>query len=105
MREQPPLEEPFSLDEPSLAPGGVREASAQMEARSDEVKTPSFISKLFPPPPTLIKDSLSRYKTAEAIDEGVNLSKEEKLEDMFFEPPPPLDDLDSEDKQEPPFED
>ena len=26
---------------------------------------PSFISKLFPPPPTLIKETLSRYKTTE----------------------------------------
>ncbi len=31
----------------------------------EEVKAPSFISKLFPPPPTLIKDNLSRYKPAE----------------------------------------
>lgn len=29
-------------------------------------KAPSFISKLFPPPPTLIKESLSRYKPSEA---------------------------------------
>ncbi len=35
------------------------------EAMSEEPKAPSYISKLFPPPPTLIKDSLSRYKPAE----------------------------------------
>jgi hypothetical protein len=28
-------------------------------------KAPSFISKLFPPPPTLIKETLSRYKPSE----------------------------------------
>lgn len=34
-----------------------------------EEKAPSFISKLFPPPPTLIKESLSRYKPAESPEE------------------------------------
>lgn len=33
------------------------------------VKPPSFISKLFPPPPTLIKETLGRYKTAEQLEE------------------------------------
>ncbi|MBI3508071.1 MAG: hypothetical protein HY069_00300 [Chlamydiia bacterium] len=32
---------------------------------TEEPKAPSFISKLFPPPPTLIKETLSRYKTTE----------------------------------------
>lgn len=94
MREQPPLDEPFSHEEPTHG----REAPAQMEVRSEETKAPSFISKLFPPPPTLIKDSLSRYKTAEAVEGEVNLPKEEKLEDMFFEPPLSTDESDSEDK-------
>jgi hypothetical protein len=31
----------------------------------EEQKAPSFISKLFPPPPTLIKETLSRYKPVE----------------------------------------
>ena len=34
-----------------------------------ETKAPSFISKLFPPPQTLIKDTIGRYKTMDA--EGV----------------------------------
>lgn len=101
MRENLPLQEPFS-EEPSNAP---REAAPQMEGHSEEHKAPSFISKLFPPPPTLIKDSLSRYKTAEPVEEEVIFQKEEKLEDMFFEPPQPMEKTESEEEQEPPFED
>jgi hypothetical protein len=47
-----------------------REPIASREASQDAPKAPSFISKLFPPPPTLIKDNLSRYKTAEPTQEG-----------------------------------
>jgi len=35
------------------------------EKNVEEAAAPSFISKLFPPPPTLIKETLSRYKTSE----------------------------------------
>jgi hypothetical protein len=35
-----------------------------------EVKAPSFISKLFPPPPTLIKETLTRYKPVEEVTES-----------------------------------
>jgi hypothetical protein len=35
------------------------------EKNVEEAVAPSFISKLFPPPPTLIKETLSRYKTSE----------------------------------------
>ncbi len=37
---------------------------------SEEAKAPSFISKLFPPPPTLIKETLGRYKHPESAEEG-----------------------------------
>lgn len=53
---------------------------------------PSFISKLFPPPPTLIKETLSRYKTTESIEAEVfpdpveDLPKE-SLDESLFEPP------------------
>lgn len=40
----------------------------QPEAGPEE-KAPSFISKLFPPPSTLIKETLTRYKPAENEDE------------------------------------
>ncbi|MBI5272462.1 MAG: hypothetical protein HY861_00585 [Chlamydiia bacterium] len=36
----------------------------------EPVKAPSFISKLFPPPPTLIKETLSRYKQLEGTEGG-----------------------------------
>jgi hypothetical protein len=44
------------------APEGAVEKGAEEVA-------PSFISKLFPPPPTLIKETLSRYKTEEVPSE------------------------------------
>lgn len=53
----------------------------------EPVKAPSFISKLFPPPQTLIKETLSRYKPAEepkpSTDEGMfdHPSSKEDLED------------------------
>ena len=70
--------EPFRESEP---PREFREddhRSSEEEPRASsepEEKNPSFISKLFPPPPTLIKESLSRYKPAEV--EG-DISIEEK---------------------------
>jgi len=48
-------------------------------------KAPSFISKLFPPPTTLIKDSLSRYKPSESA-EGT-FPAPEKSEETIFEHP------------------
>lgn len=44
----------------------VQEASA-----AEPQQAPSFISKLFPPPPTLIKETLSRSKKAEAIEQDI----------------------------------
>jgi hypothetical protein len=57
---------------------------------------PSFISKLFPPPPTLIKETLSRYKTTESIEAEIfpapaeDLQKE-SLDESLFEHPSPSD--------------
>ncbi len=103
MREQPPLEERFPKPGPSEPQGAPNEPPAHIEARPEEHKSPSFISKLFPPPPTLIKDSLSRYKTAEPIEEE-GLQKEEKLDDLFFEPPLSPEKTDFKEEEEPPFE-
>lgn len=56
-----------------------------------EEKAPSFISKLFPPPSTLIKESLTRYKPAE--NEGEVPFKEKpsneksSFEETLFEHP------------------
>lgn len=64
--------------EPVTSEGGVEEA-------------PSFISKLFPPPPTLIKESLSKYKPAETeeMEESITEEPQEKKEDeeTIFEHP------------------
>jgi hypothetical protein len=49
------------------------------------VKPPSFISKLFPPPPTLIKETLGRYKTAGQLEEGRN---KPPVEDPSLDLPP-----------------
>lgn len=59
-REQQPREQQAPSEE-NFAP--VEEASPRENENTEEVKAPSFISKLFPPPPTLIKDSIGRYKT------------------------------------------
>ncbi len=52
-------------------PGAPIEGVEQMEGSSsvEEPKAPSFISKLFPPPPTLIKETLGRYKMNEPVEE------------------------------------
>lgn len=46
-----------------------------------EPKAPSFISKLFPPPPTLIKETLGRYKPTEPIEGPSDEAKEESSSD------------------------
>lgn len=53
-----------------------------MERREDVA--PSFISKLFPPPPTLIKETLSRYKTSE---EGITVEERASFQEGIFEHP------------------
>ena len=45
--------------------------SNEVEPAREEPPAPSFISKLFPPPPTLIKDTISRYKTAEIVEQEI----------------------------------
>ncbi len=53
-------------------------------------KAPSFISKLFPPPPTLIKETLSRYKQVEPV-EDISIEEKESFEETIFEHPTPSD--------------
>ncbi|HSX25805.1 MAG TPA: hypothetical protein VLE89_02210 [Chlamydiales bacterium] len=85
-------QEPYSQDSQERSPDRSFEESPLDDSpvRSSEeepvVKAPSFISKLFPPPPTLIKDNLSRYKTAESPD-GETFFKEGKttFEETAFE--------------------
>lgn len=104
MREmrEPPLQE-TSLVEKEGSEQIHAVTPASMQPAGEESKAPSFISKLFPPPPTLIKDSLSRYKTAEAEESEISLPKEEKYEEDFFEEKPPFDN-ESKEEEEPPFD-
>jgi hypothetical protein len=87
-----PQEEVF-MEEPSLA---------QESSMEEQKSPPPFISKLFPPPPTLIKETLSRYKSADPCEEDVfpvvheeRNSFEEKVEredlDMDVDTSFPLD--------------
>lgn len=66
------------------------EASAKPAAEGKE-KAPSFISKLFPPPQTLIKESLSRYKPAESEVEEVPLQEKPPIDETIFEHPTPIE--------------
>jgi hypothetical protein len=66
-------------EEPSATSEGI--------GKGEESAAPSFISKLFPPPPTLIKETLGRYKAMEKkviVDEKASFP--EDLESPFVEP-------------------
>jgi hypothetical protein len=64
----------------------VNEGLPQEAQTNEEAKAPSVISKLFPPPPTLIKETLSRYKSAEfAADEGFVEETTTSFEESIFE--------------------
>jgi hypothetical protein len=61
-----PREESSSVETSSEV---EHEVSSQVEAPKE--KAPSFISKLFPPPTTLIKETLSRYKSVDPASEDL----------------------------------
>lgn len=62
------------------------------------VKPPSFISKLFPPPSTLIKETIGRYKLPEApLQEDISMSLEKETREEIIETEFP--NLPSEEKQ------
>ncbi len=94
----------------NLPPMESREdLSSPEESMPEEVKAaaPSFISKLFPPPPTLIKETLSRYKPAEAPEQDLFKEKvEEKTSFEVFEHEESIPtDKKSEDEDDTHFED
>ncbi len=64
----------------------------------EELKAPSFISKLFPPPSTLIKETLGRYKTTESVEEEAftESNDEEAEESDDFDQMKPTDDENNE---------
>ncbi len=78
MRDRPlPIDEPnTSYEESPLDQPPVVE---------EERKAPSFISKLFPPPSTLIRDTLSRYKPAESAEESSAREEKVTFEETVFE--------------------
>lgn len=72
-------------NEPELAAQTVDKESVEV--------APSFISKLFPPPPVLIKETLSRYKI---VEEEVPPQKQEFPEEMLGEPDEEIPGMDEE---------
>ncbi len=99
-RRGPRPESPMRETPPPMEERSFSEEPPPTESHGEEPKAPSYISKLFPPPPTLIKDSLSRYRTAETEESEMFTPKEEKYEDVLFEPPLP----ESDDEETPPEE-
>lgn len=95
--------EPSSGEDLSLS---TVEAVPNAEGRVEDQKAPSFISKLFPPPPTLIKETLSRYKPAEPlVEEETFPSPEENFAEDIFDAPNPLEEkVDISDNETPPEE-
>ena len=81
------------------------------EPMAEEYKAaPSFISKLFPPPPTLIKDTISRYKTVEpsgeedifpsSSEEPVACEEKTTFEESAYDHPVPPEKSGDEDSEE-----
>jgi len=66
-----PPSQPVSYVNPETSQVAPTEGAELTEglSSSEEPKAPSFISKLFPPPPTLIKETLGRYKVTETSEE------------------------------------
>ena len=58
-------------DTPTPGTEGSEDAPQTENQDAEEVKAPSFISKLFPPPTTLIKETLGKYKTDDPAPEDL----------------------------------
>jgi hypothetical protein len=93
MRHDAPLSEERPQQATSPTTEGVEKSAVEPAV------APSFISKLFPPPPTLIKETLHRYKTSE---EGIIIDEKPSSPDEI-EPPIPEPKPKSEDETK--FED
>lgn len=92
-----------STDESSVSPVEGAELT-EGPSSIEEPKAPSFISKLFPPPPTLIKETLGRYKMAESPeDESFKHSVKEEEQDFSSEES--ADDFPDLESEEKPFSD
>ena len=78
-RDRMPMNDsPMQNDEASEEPA-TQDAPVSQAAEEPTKAPPSFMSKLFPPPPTLIKESLGRYKNLETpkVEEVVQETEEE----------------------------
>ena len=89
-QEGAPAESFSRREEPEAASVEASEEKSSLVEAPKE-KAPSFISKLFPPPTTLIKDTLSRYKSIGPVEEehlsrsdqdSVSLEENGSLEDV-----------------------
>ena len=85
--EQYPQEVRERAPEELLPVSETSEPVTQEMIAEEPPKAPSYISKLFPPPPTLIKETLSRYKPAEPVQEEGDafVKEEETFEEEIFE--------------------
>lgn len=92
MQEAPREEENYQPPEDHQLP--PESAGPQASSSGGEEKAPSYISKLFPPPPTLIKESLSRYKPAEGAE-----GEKPSFDETMFEHPTSQD-SDEDDNEE-----
>lgn len=66
-RHEPSHEARSKQEEPAMEGREMDEG----EPLREEPQAPSFISKLFPPPSKLIKETLSQHKTSEVVDQDI----------------------------------
>jgi hypothetical protein len=96
-RSQPEMREQHQSSSDTAPIEGIE--LSEGPALQEEPKAPSFISKLFPPPSTLIKETIGRYKTTESIEEEVFPSTEEKpIDESLFDKHTPEEDLPQDDE-------
>ena len=93
MREGPEGQRPEAPRHEASSEAGPTEAVD----KPHEEAPPSFISKLFPPPPTLIKETLSRLKMNEEKSE---VEEKPSLHEDIFEHPAPSSDEEEPDSRE-----
>lgn len=99
-RKDKPEESDFDSEEDALR----EEVAPKVKQREFQEPPGGFISKLFPPPATLIHESLAKYKSEDPAKEDIlPLSEEVKVEEEAFlesliQPPalPPKDEIEEE---------
>lgn len=77
--------EPYSPANDAHTPrNDIQDSEAPEKEQTEEPKekAPSFISKLFPPPTTLIKETIGRYKTVDPAPEDLKIDVQESVEEL-----------------------